>query len=296
MRRPYTEAFLGGRPSAKAAHPDTFEDQLRQVLERARGQWAAVSVEPDLFLRYLAERLPADQPVEQSLARIHATDLYLACACAHGHAAALAELETHFLAQVPAFVARTDASPAFADEVKQELRHRLLVGEDGPPRIAQYSARGPLGAWLRMAAVREALRLKQDERPDWRTSAEGPEPRAVGPDPEMGYLKGRYARDFEEAFEATLAALPTRERNILRLYFLEDLTTTQIGAVLGVHNSTITRWLAQIRSSVVKETNRRLRERLKVDPSELKSILRLVRSRLDISIRQALRPDPATKS
>ena len=265
MRRPYSEA------------------ELAHLLADARARWPAIDLDGERFFRHLLDRAPD----RAALAKVHAADLYLACACADGNRRALAHLEASFLAQVPAWVATTDRSRAFADEVAQELRHRLLVaGDDGPPRISQYVGRGPLGAWLRMAATRIALRLKSR---DPAASVDDRSLAAPGPDPEMSYLKTRYARDFETAFEETLAALPTRERNVLRLHFLEEMTTSQIGAVLGVHGSTITRWLARIRSAIIKETNRRLRQRLKVEPSELRSILRLVQSRLDVSIRRALR-------
>ena len=49
--------------------------------------------------------------------------------------------------------------------MRQRLRERLFVGSDGEPaRLASYSGRGPLGTWVRIAAIRLALNLRRSER------------------------------------------------------------------------------------------------------------------------------------
>jgi hypothetical protein len=89
----------------------------------------------------------------------HLGDVVLAFGCSRGDAAALRILERdsfhpgHESLLPPRH--RADAP-----EVLQLLRHRLLVpDEDGRVRIGEYSGRGALRAWLRVAAVRVALNL-----------------------------------------------------------------------------------------------------------------------------------------
>src|SRR5262245_58099234 len=82
-------------------------------------------------------------------------DLYLAWACAAGVPGAHAVFEREIVAHVPLHLARFRRGPEFTDEVLQALRERLLVGD--PPRIAAYGGRGPLGAWVRVAAIRIAV-------------------------------------------------------------------------------------------------------------------------------------------
>src|SRR6185369_4971546 len=110
----------------------------------------------EAFVAHVSERL-ADEADSSTL---HVADLFLACACALGDARALALFEDRLMTQVPTHVARIDRSPAFADEVKAQLRDKLFVARDGaPPKIAHYSGRGPLGGWLRVTAIRTAQNL-----------------------------------------------------------------------------------------------------------------------------------------
>ena len=59
---------------------------------------------------------------------------------------------------------RLGREPMFVDEVRQVLRTKLLVGDGAPPKIADYSGRGPLDGWVRAAAVRAAIDLKRREK------------------------------------------------------------------------------------------------------------------------------------
>ena len=51
------------------------------------------------------------------------------------------------------------------DDVKQELREKLLVASGALPRIADYLGEGPLTGWVRVSATRTALNLlRRDTR------------------------------------------------------------------------------------------------------------------------------------
>ncbi len=104
--------------------------------------------------------------------------------------------------------------------MRQVLRERFFVWVDGAaPRIAQYTGRGALGPWVKVAAVRVALRLAERQE----SLAPGLESR-LGPDPELDYLRVRYRAAFSNALSEALGALGVEERNLLRLHFVEGLT------------------------------------------------------------------------
>ncbi len=99
---------------------------------------------------------------DTELAALHAGDLYLACACAHGVSEAIEVLEREFFTRIREFAAGVDSSREFVKELTQQLRARVLVGT--PPRIATYSGRGSLGGWIRVSPVRLARDISRVER------------------------------------------------------------------------------------------------------------------------------------
>jgi RNA polymerase sigma-70 factor (ECF subfamily) len=263
------------------------EERLTELVAAARAAWPAVHLDAEEFVTHLAARV-SDKDPAAALKRVRASDLYLACACARGDAAAIGEFEKTFMPGVSDFIARQNPARAFADEVRQILRQRLFVGEeDSPPKIASYTGSGPLGGWLRVAAVRTAQNLLA-RRKDASLDDERPL-RSPDPDPELLHIKRSYGREFKEAFQKTLASLPPKERNVLALYYLEGMSSAAIGKLYGVHGLTIRRWIADCRKTILDETMVLLKKRLKLRSAELNSLLALVQSQLDESISRFLK-------
>jgi RNA polymerase sigma-70 factor, ECF subfamily len=266
-----------------------LEARLGEVMAEARAAWPDLRLEPASFVRYLGERLPADVEPEVALGKAHASDLYLACGCAIADDRALRALEARFLSRVPGWVAAYQSTPAFVDEVRAALRERLLVSHgDALPKITTYTGRAPLGAWLRIAAVRVAINLRRGKQPQPLPQEGGLELRDGASDPELHLMKTHYRSEIEAAFRATLASLDRRWRTILRLYFLDGLTTAQIGAVYRVHPTTVSRWVADARRSIIEETRRQLAQQARLGATSLTSVLQLVKSEIDVSIARYL--------
>jgi len=269
--------------------PAALDARLREMHAGARRTWPAFSVEAADFVRYAAERLDVKAGLDEALAALRASDLYLACGCARGDPGALRAFGDKVLSQVPRFLAGLAASRSRCDEVAQELRAELLVRSPGAiPRIADYSGRGDLASWLRVVAIRSALRLRREQ-----TKLAGDPESAGRPifdpvDPELDYLKLRYRADYERAFQGALSKLSKRERLYLRLHYVDGLSLDKLGGLYRVHRSTIARRLAAHRQKLYETTRELLRERLRVSDSEFESLLALVRSQLAVSIRGAL--------
>jgi RNA polymerase sigma-70 factor (ECF subfamily) len=259
--------------------------EARSLYEAGRAAWPAVALDAALFARHLATIPAAAGEQAEGPGRLHGGDLYLVCACLLGDRAALEVLQEQIR------TAATRVRPDGVDELAQALGDRLLVArDDRPPDLAGYAGRAPLAGWLRVCAARMAGRMKQQERAP-EALRRRLEARDVLPldDPESAHLKESYRGPFEEAFRASLDALPAKSRTLLRLYHVEGLSLQRLAQINGAQNrSTAHRWLRQLHEELQQETLRRVRERLSLTPDETRSLLRLVASRLEVSIERHL--------
>lgn len=218
----------------------------------------------------------------------HAGDLFLVFCCAQRVPAALAAFDAHVLGPAVAAAVRR-SSAAERDEVAQRLRERLLLAGPGEqPKVSGYSGMGSLKAWVATVAARLVL---DEARAAPRTEAldSAAEFSAPSGDPELEYLKVHYRQELKGAFQHVLERLERRDRSVLRLYYLEQVTTDAIGKIYGVHRMTVTRWLAAIRSSIAVETRRRLTEKLGLGRADVDSVVLGMKSDLNASIARLLR-------
>ena len=254
-----------------------MEQELRDAWNAARAAWPGVEVDPPTFAAYLSERAGAD-----AVTALHASDLYLACACHASQPEALVAFERAFLAPVDVHVHRYDGSPAFADEVRQVLRERFFVWTaNAPPRIAGYTGRGALGAWVRVAAVRVAQRLVERRDAPATPSADT---ELVGSEPDLEYVRVRYRDAFAGALAAAIASLDANDRTLLRLHFAEGLTIDRLAPLYDIHRATAARRLAAARERLHAATRAQLQTRLGITGRELDSLLAVVRSRIEVDV------------
>jgi RNA polymerase sigma-70 factor, ECF subfamily len=269
---------------------DSVDLQLDEIICAARLAWPTVELASEPFVAHLARHLPAGMPVETALGQMHTKDLYLARACALGNNNALQAFERHCLDGLEYVVSSYGAFSDLVTEVKQRVREDVLVGDVGPPKIEGFSGRGELRSWVRVLAVREAIRLVRRSRRETSIDDDTPLHAFVTPgDAELEHVKARYVEEFKQAFSAALRDLSPRDQTLLRQHAIDGVTIDQLGVLYHMHRATAARNLQRVRRAVLVATRARLATRLDVRPSELDSILRLVRSRLDVTLRWLVR-------
>lgn len=268
--------------TSMALDPDAVAD----AYAAARAVWPRIDLPLAQFIPWIESRLHDDEGLEV----LRTSDLYLACACASNEPHALELFEQNMLAVVDSALGKLSMSRTAIDETKQVLRRRFFVSVDGaPPRIANYAGRGDLRSWVRAAAVRAALRVVR--RPKGEIDVESSVMRAVpaqSDDLELDYLKRRYAGEFEESLREVFATLPARDRNIVRYYFVEGLSIDAIGVLHGIHRATAARWVKRVTNALMNGARTALTARLHADRSEISSIVRLIQSQLDDTLRAVL--------
>lgn len=276
-----------GRAAELSAIP-TLAAVLTEALATARATWPTVAVSDHRFVGQLATALSASDDAAL-LPQLRFSDLYLTAACADGDRAAIELLTTRYRADLAAALRQIGLPASQIDELIQDLWQTLLVGPaDGRARIADYRGRGDLHRWLRASALRAAY--KHLER-SGRSVALDDDLAAVpagGLDPEMDYLKRRYAAEFRDALHAAIAGLEPRQRALLRRHHLDGMSVDELGALHRVHRSTAARWVADARQVVLRATRRELQVRLRLAEAEMSSLLGFVQSQLDVSIERVL--------
>jgi RNA polymerase sigma-70 factor (ECF subfamily) len=102
------------------------------------------------------------------------------------------------------------------------------------------------------------------------------------------YLAERYRGEAEWAFRDALAALDGEQRTLLRMHFVDAVTLDELAPLRNVHRATIARHLAAARKTILDKVRGQLRERFALSIEEFERLIRLVRSRLQISVGRLL--------
>ncbi|MFK7989464.1 MAG: DUF1565 domain-containing protein [Sandaracinaceae bacterium] len=213
-------------------------------------------------------------------------DLYLACACVEGVRGAADAFERAVMPAVKDAIRRVDRDANFVDEVAADVRVKLLVATASrPPRIARYLGRGPLTAFAQVVGMRTAQSVKRRRGHEDARDPDSLLDLALGPDdPELNRLLDEVRGPFRVAFRESLSELTSRQRNVLRLYLLEDVSSETIGTMYSVHRATVARWITEARAAVLKGTKKRLMQGLQMGDASVASLIGRLQTQLDISL------------
>lgn len=281
---------------APIAHPAALEEALAQTLREAQAAWPEVTLDESLFLAFLALRLPLEVAPEEGLRQLRVTDLWIACACLTGDDAAVRGFHKHYYPEMERALRRLDPHFPYVEDIQQMVYERVFIGTDEhPPRVAQYGGRGSLRNWLAVMAVRLGKNLARAHRRERLLGDQSlVEELELDDGAELQQLKRLYRKEVNDAFRKALAALSSQDRNLLRYRFLDHLTTERIAALHRVHRLTVSRWFVRIQSTLLDQTRRHLAAHLGATADDVSSLLRMLQSQLDLSIRRHL-GDPASQ-
>lgn len=261
-------------------------DRLQRAWSAATSAWPDLSLQPETFFNYMGARA---RPGLRLLD--HASDLYLACAVVTGVPRATRRFEQEFGPEIDRGLARLNAS---VDDAAQDLRIRLLVGQEGrAPKLASYAASSPLLHWLRIVVVRMRTDLVRA-----RARAVEPKPLATEalaarladeqhPELVLGCEGG--AAVLETSLRQALMMLPARDRVLLRQHFVEGLSARRICVAYGVHHATAKRWLVRAKRALWDATREVLRSEHRLTPRTIASIVRDAGPRLEADLSELLR-------
>jgi RNA polymerase sigma factor (sigma-70 family) len=267
--------------------PDEFRKQHAAAIGRlhASSHAARWALDEEHFASILhrsvearfAGRDAAEGDVERFLDSLHVEDLALAAACERGDQNAWFELLENVGDAIRAAARLVTKDDARADELANEIYADLygLEERDGRRRslFSYFHGRSSLRTWLRSVLARnfvdahraakrgDALRerLAGEIEREATTVADPPDPRASA----RTELLGR-------AFAAALGKLAARDRLRLASYYAQNLTLGAVGRILGEHESTVSRKLAETRAIVREEIEQILARESGLSPEEVR--------------------------
>lgn len=287
MEHPLAQRFVAQRGEDDPAAPEVLEPILAGLHRAGCEAWPGVTLTPEDFVEHLAAHVPADP---EALARVFATDLYLAGACARGDARAIRAFERALFGEIGRALRRGSASEVQRADLEQIVREKLFVAHgDAPAKITQYSGRGPLRLWVRISVVRTLQNLVMRgprETPLSDALAQSLEDAPV--EPELAHMKRLYREQFREALTEAVGRLEVGDRLLLHQRFVQRVPQAALARAYEVHVNTIARWSHRAREGFERELREALARRLQLGVDQLGSVVALVRSRLDVSLGRLL--------
>ena len=213
-------------------------------------------------------------------------DLVLVWAVIHGHAAALVEID-----ELIESLSRRAAGRAIeAPELAQRTRTRLLVAPKGKePKLGTYDGRGKLKSWL-WTAIK--LELLQATRGMSQAPAEDVDElthlAASDPSPEARARSGKDTKFVSNALREALEVIDAKERTLLRMRFVDGVSTEELGRMFQVHRTTAQRWIEAAQAKIMTAMRARLEADAKLAKGEVDSLVREVAQSISLRLSQVL--------
>lgn len=213
-------------------------------------------------------------------------DLALVWAVLQSHPAALVEVD-----ELIESLSRRAAGRAIeAPELAQRTRTRLLVAAKGKEaKLGTYDGRGRLKSWL-WTAIK--LELLQATRGMSQAPAEDVDElthlAAADPSPEARAKSNKDTKLVSNALRDALEVIDPKERTLLRMRFVDGVSTEELGRMFQVHRTTAQRWIEAAQAKIMAAMRARLEADAKMARGEVDSLVREVAQSISLRLSQVL--------
>jgi RNA polymerase sigma-70 factor (ECF subfamily) len=254
--------------AAKSTAPDPLAALFAELYAAARAaEFGLERGEFDGILQAIgAKGLSGEQDAARRVAfyrSLRIEELALARACAAGNERAWEVFLTRFRARLyeaALSIARNDSvGRELADSLYADLYGTTVRDGKRVSKLDFYTGRGSLEGWLRSVLAQEFInRYRSHSRLvslDEQVDEDGVQ--FAAPPQSNGEAQAADPR-VNAAVDAALAALEAEDRLVLAAYFLDGRKLAEIGRMLGVHESSISRRLDRIAAKLQRDIVQRL--------------------------------------
>ncbi len=232
------------------------------------------------------------------LNRLGWEDLCLSTACDSGDPHAWRIFHDRFQPLIEKAAKAAAGGAAEGMEIASTLLSDLFLpaassNEKNSSKISQYHGLGSMEGWLKVLIARRAIdRIRSQRR---QTSLEDLPQDPALPDSHQSTLQLVHSAETRQAvrlfscsIREVLDNLSTQEKLLLKLYYFEEITLKQIGRVLKVHESTVSRLIGRLKIRIRKEVGKNLRQQHRVRPNELLDLIETGLSNADLDLKKLL--------
>ena len=233
---------------------------IRILFEKSGGERYGLTLQAfGMVLEQVAVKYVPQASAQQKLEfwrDLKLEELALARACAAGHDTAWQAFLTRFrekLYDIARGITKEDSSARdLADSLYADLYGTSEKEGHRVSRLNFYMGRGSLEGWLRTVLAQEFVnRYRKTKRlvSLEEQAEEGVQFSASPSSAPVSLLDSRLGASLDEA----LGLLSGEDRLVLASYYLDDRTLTEIGRMVGVHESTISRRLEKLLKGLRKQ-------------------------------------------
>jgi len=235
----------------------TFLNAFERLYDRSNAKRFGFTV-PEFceMLAGVMRQSLSEQAATEFLRNLRLDDLVLARACARGNEAAWDVFVRTYREKLYRAARTVAPGESMARELADSVYADLFGtrrGKDGRriSKLESYLGRGSLEGWLRMVLAQDYVnRFRAERRFAGFVEAIESHPHGGDAAPENAMLAS--------ATDAALGDLSSEERFLLAAYYLDGRTLAEIGRMLCVHESTISRRLEKITATLRKKIVRKL--------------------------------------
>jgi RNA polymerase sigma-70 factor (ECF subfamily) len=225
----------------------------------------------------------------QVLAGLHWDDLLLARACSRGYETAWNQFLSLYRTKLYSAALAITKDDSLARELADSLYADLFgtgVRADGRriSKLESYMGRGSLEGWLRTVLAQSYVNRFRSQRKFVHFDETMERSAMAGTDePDCEAEQAQVAR----ATDAALAGLSSGERFLLAAYYLDGRTLAEIGRMLALHESTVSRRLEKVTATLRKRIIAKLRTS-GISKGEAEKLLELDVRDLAVDVRRNL--------
>jgi RNA polymerase sigma-70 factor len=250
---------------------DIFGESIERLYARSGAtRWKLLSIEfaAALFRSYAhrfgEDAAPGSREQTAFIESLNVEDLALAAACREGNDSAWAYFIATYQPAIEAFARAAVNDPGMAQNIADSIWADLYgLGETNGVRkspLDSYHGRSSLRSWLRVVVARREADAWRSSRRTVTLDENGAHQQSVANGGEVANPdRLKLLPLLSASLNQAISGLDSEDKLRLSYYYVQGLTLAEIAALVGEHESTVSRGLARTRVKIRAAVERSLR-------------------------------------